>query len=58
VIGERSIGYLAGEMAIDEALRRIARGGRNQRGRKRRSNRPRGEGRGFLDSILALIRRR
>jgi hypothetical protein len=45
-------------MAIDEALRRIARGGRNQRGRRRRSNRPRGEGRGFIDSILAFIRRR
>jgi hypothetical protein len=39
-------------------LTRIARGGANQRGRRRRSNRPRGEGRGFVDSILALFRRR
>jgi len=45
-------------MAFDQALRKIARGGRNQRGRRRRSNRPRGEGRGFIDSILSLIRRR
>jgi hypothetical protein len=39
-------------------LVRIARGGANQRGRRRRSNRPRGEGRGFIDSILALFRRK
>jgi hypothetical protein len=45
-------------MSFDQALRRIARGGRNQRGRRRRSNRPRGEGRGFIDSLLALFGRR
>jgi hypothetical protein len=44
-------------MSFDQTLRRIARGGRNQRGRRRRSNRPRGEGRGFIDSLLALFRR-
>ena len=39
-------------------LTRLARGGANQRGRRRKSNRPRGEGRGFVDSILALFRRK
>ena len=38
-------------------LGRLAGGGANQRGRRRRSNRPRGEGRGFVDSIRALFGR-
>jgi hypothetical protein len=38
-------------------LQRIASGGVNQRGKRRRSNRPRGEGRGFIDSIRALFGR-
>jgi hypothetical protein len=38
-------------------LRRLAGGGPNQRGRRRRSNRPRGEGRGFVDSLRALFGR-
>jgi hypothetical protein len=39
-------------------LKRIAGGGVNQRGRRRRSNRPRGEGRGLIDSVRALLGRR
>jgi hypothetical protein len=38
-------------------LQRIAGGGPNQRGRGRRSNRPRGEGRGFVDTIRSLVSR-
>ena len=38
-------------------LARLAGGGGNQRGRRRRSNRPRGEGRGFIDSLRALFGR-
>jgi hypothetical protein len=38
-------------------LRQLASGGTNQRGRRRRSNRPRGEGRGLIDSVRALFRR-
>ncbi len=38
-------------------LARLA-GGTNQTGKRRGSNRPRGEGRGFVDSLLALVRRR
>jgi hypothetical protein len=39
-------------------LARVAGGGANQRGRRRKSNRPRGEGRGLIDSVKALIGRR
>jgi hypothetical protein len=39
-------------------LERIAGGGPNQRGRRRRSNRPRGEGRGLIDSVRALVARK
>jgi hypothetical protein len=39
-------------------IERIAGGGPNQRGRRRRSNRPRGEGRGLIDSVRALVGRR
>jgi hypothetical protein len=39
-------------------LARVAGGGANQRGRRRRSNRPRGEGRGLIDTVKALIGRR
>jgi hypothetical protein len=38
-------------------LKRLAGGGANQRGRRRRSNRPRGEGRGLIDSVRALFGR-
>jgi hypothetical protein len=38
-------------------LRQLASGGPNQRGRKRKSNRPRGEGRGLIDSVRALFGR-
>ena len=38
-------------------LRRLAGGGANARGKRRRSNRPRGEGRGFVDSVKALFSR-
>ena len=38
-------------------LQRLAGGGANQRGRRRRSNRPRGEGRGLIDSVRALFGR-
>ncbi|MEA2421074.1 MAG: hypothetical protein QOF55_173 [Thermoleophilaceae bacterium] len=37
-------------------LQRLAGGGANQRGKRRRSNRPRGEGRGFVDSIRAIFK--
>lgn len=39
-------------------LTRLSRGGFNQRGRSRRSNRPRGEGVGFVDSIKRLFGKR
>jgi hypothetical protein len=38
-------------------LRGLAGGGVNQRGKKRGSNRPRGEGRGLIDSVRALFGR-
>jgi hypothetical protein len=38
-------------------LRTLASGGPNQRGCRRRSNRPRGEGRGLIDSVRALFGR-
>jgi hypothetical protein len=38
-------------------LQRLAGGGANQRGRRRRTNRPRGEGRGFVDSLRTLFGR-
>ena len=38
-------------------LQRLASGGRNQRGSKRGSNRPRGEGRGLIGSVRALFGR-
>jgi hypothetical protein len=38
-------------------LQRLAGGGANARGRGRRSNRPRGEGAGLIDSVRALFRR-
>lgn len=43
-------------MALEDLLRRMARG-RNTRTRPRRATRPKGEGRGFVDSIRALFRR-
>ncbi len=39
-------------------LRQLAGGGANQRGKRRRSNRPRGEGRGLIDSVRGLFARR
>ena len=39
-------------------LKRFARGGRNQRGRFRRSNRPRGEGAGLIDTVKRLFGKR
>ena len=46
-------------MALNDMLRRLARGGTNARGgRRRRSNRPRGEGRGLIDSVRAMFKRR
>jgi hypothetical protein len=38
-------------------LRQLASGGPNQRGKRRRSSRPRGEGRGLIDSVRALFGR-
>jgi hypothetical protein len=38
-------------------LRKLAGGGPNQRGSRRGSNRPRGEGRGLIDSVRALLGR-
>ncbi|MEA2457208.1 MAG: hypothetical protein QOC95_180 [Thermoleophilaceae bacterium] len=37
---------------------RLAGGGANQAGRRRGSNRPRGEGRGLIDSVRTLFRRK
>jgi hypothetical protein len=45
-------------MALNDMLARVARGGPNTRGRRRRSNRPRGEGRGLIASVRALFKRR
>ena len=36
-------------------LQRLASGGQNTRGRRRGSNRPRGEGRGLIGSVRALL---
>jgi hypothetical protein len=38
-------------------LARLAGGGANQRGKRRGSNRPRGEGRGLIDSVRAMFGR-
>jgi hypothetical protein len=45
-------------MAINDLLARVARGGPNSRGRRRGSNRPRGEGRGLIATVRALFNRR
>jgi hypothetical protein len=45
-------------MSIQSLVTRIARGGSNTRRRSRRSNRPRGEGRGFVDSVKRLFGKR
>ena len=45
-------------MALNDILARVARGGPNQRGRRRGSNRPRGEGRGLISSLRSLLKRR
>jgi hypothetical protein len=45
-------------MGLQSMIKGVARGGANTRRRRRRSNRPRGEGRGFVDSIKALFSRR
>jgi hypothetical protein len=45
-------------MSIQSLVTRIARGGPNVRGRRRRSNRPRGEGAGLVDSVKRLFRKR
>jgi hypothetical protein len=39
-------------------FQRIAGGGANQSGRGRRSNRPRGEGRGLISTVRSLFGRR
>jgi hypothetical protein len=36
-------------------LQQLASGGPNQRGKRRGSNRPRGEGRGLIDSVRAIF---
>jgi hypothetical protein len=38
-------------------LRKVARGGSNSKRRGRRSNRPRGEGRGLIDTVRSLFKR-
>jgi hypothetical protein len=45
-------------MALNDILKGVARGGRNQRGRRRGSNRPRGEGRGLIPTVRAIFKRR
>lgn len=45
-------------MSLQNLMTRVARGGANTRGRPRRSNRPRGEGIGLIDSIKRLFGRR
>jgi hypothetical protein len=44
-------------MGLNDILTRVARGGPNQRGRRRGSNRPRGEGRGLIATVRSLFRR-
>ncbi len=45
-------------MNLNGLLNRVARGGRNTRGRGRRSNRPRGEGMGLIPVVRSIFRRR
>jgi hypothetical protein len=45
-------------MGLNEMLSRVARGGPNTRRRTRRSNRPRGEGKGLIPVVRSLFRRR
>ena len=45
-------------MSIQSFVTRIARGGPNSRGRPRRSNRPRGEGAGLIDTVKRLFGKR
>jgi hypothetical protein len=45
-------------MNLNNILSKVARGGSNQQRRGRRSNRPRGEGRGLVSTARSLFRRR
>jgi hypothetical protein len=45
-------------MALNDLLKRFARGGSNTRGRSRRSNRPRGEGIGLVPVVKRLFGRK
>ncbi len=45
-------------MKLNGLLNRLARGGANTRGRRRRSNRPRGEGMGLIPVVRSLFKRR
>ena len=44
-------------MGLNDVLSKVARGGSNTKRRGRRSNRPRGEGRGLIDTVRALFKR-
>jgi hypothetical protein len=45
-------------MNLNRLLNSVARGGANTRGRSRRSNRPRGEGRGLIPVVRSIFKRR
>jgi hypothetical protein len=44
-------------MNLNDMLTRVARGGPNSRGRRRGSNRPRGEGAGLIPTVSAIFGR-
>jgi hypothetical protein len=45
-------------MNLNGLLNRVARGGSNTRRKSRRSNRPRGEGKGLIPVVRSVFRRR
>jgi len=45
-------------MGLNDALKRVARGGSNTRRRGRKSNRPRGEGFGLIPAVKRVFGRR
>ena len=51
-------GGYAPRMGLNDMLSRVARGGANTRRRTRRTNRPRGEGKGLIPAVRSLFKRR
>jgi hypothetical protein len=44
-------------MGLNDVLSKVARGGSNTKRRGRRSNRPRGEGKGLIPAVRSIFKR-